>query len=361
LISKDQILHLNFITDIGPAAIYGYIKKQRPGVLESFGLPEEDYFVNQKTLSLIKEGLENTKAQFAEELLLIKKNNINITTIFDEDYPQALKEVHLPPPVLYWKGVSINYENCIAVVGARKGDFLAKEAVDLLVPPLVEKGFTVVSGGAIGVDTMAHKSALSNCGVTIAVLGSGLLNLYPLPNISLFNDIQKTGAIVSSFPLTFPPMPENFPARNRIIAGFSKGTVVVQAAKKSGARITAEYALEQGRDVFAVPGPFNHNLSEGCNRLIQQGAKLVFSPKDILSEYFYCKPEPAKNKVKVESESQISLIEEDPVLALCLSPKGLEEIQFELKMPLNQLQDRLFDLQIEGRIKQNFAGLWHRI
>lgn len=362
MISKELLLKLNFIPNVGPATVYGYVSRLYPNCLDYTGISTDSYSINKDKLKLVEDGLVETKKAFEEELLLIKKHKINFTTILDKEYPQLLKEIHLPPPVLYWKGIALNFPNSLAFVGARKGDFLAREAVDLLVPAVTEKGFAIISGGAEGVDTMAHKAALASGGNTVAVLGSGLLEPYPYSNIQLFKDIEKVGAVVSSFPLTMPPMPENFPARNRIVSGLSRGTVVVQAAKKSGARITAEYALNQGRDVFAVPGPFNHRLSEGCNRLIQEGAKLAFCADDILSEYFVIKKEKqAKSPKKMEKVGQKSLIEEDPILAACISSKGLEELQNELKIPLSQLQERLFDLQLEGKIQQNFAGLWHRI
>lgn len=357
MINKDFLIKLNLIFNVGPASIYGYIKKLRPNFLYDLGLPEDNYSINQNALRIIEEGLSQNEL-FAKELYLIEKNKIKITTILDEDYPALLKEVHLPPPVIYWKGQSLNYKNCLSVVGSRNADFLAQEAIESLLPAIVEHGFTIVSGGALGVDTMAHKAALKYGGTTIAVLGSGLLDPYPASNKKLFEEIENNGAVVSCFPLEFMPLPENFPARNRVVSGLSRGTLVVQAAAKSGARITAEYALEQGRDVFAVPGPFNHRLSEGCNKLIQEGAKLVFCSQDILSDYGLVTPANSnimKNKIK-KVDSDI-----DPLLALCISPKGLEDLQFELKMSLNQLQDRLFELQLEGKIKQNFAGLWHRI
>ena len=362
MITRDILIHLNLIP-VGSSTILGYMQKIQPGLLTSLGLAENN-FLSDKKLDEIKGALESSRVKFIEELQLIKKHQIKITTILDEDYPESLKEIYLPPLVLYWKGASLNFKKSISVVGARQADFLAKEAIDFLVPSLVAAGYAIVSGGAIGVDTMAHTKALSCQGHTVAILGSGLLSLYPLSNIFLFKEIEKTGAVVSGFSLKVAPLPQNFPIRNRIIAGFSRGTLVVQAAKKSGARITAEFALNQGRDVFAVPGPFNHSLSEGCNKLIQDGAKLVFTPEDILVEYgetIESKISARSSRVLKNSDIYKPTKPTDPILALCLNPKSLEDIQTELNITMPELQCKLFELQCDGKIEQNFAGLWVRV
>ena len=199
---------------------------------------------------------------------------------------------------------------------------------------------------------MAHEKALESSGATIAVLGSGLLELYPARNKNLFNRMQSKGAVISTFPLLMQPLPQNFPIRNRIISGLSKGVIVAQAAKKSGAKITADFALEQGRDVFAVPGPFNHELSEGCNILIQNGAKLTYCPEDILSEYGQ---KISKIKADLKNDPNFEL------LNFCAIPRALDDIQESLGLGLRELQGKLFDLQLEGKMKQNFAGFWQTI
>ncbi len=220
-----------------------------------------------------------------EQELLIK-HNIRRITASDVEYPSYLKEIHCPPPQLYVQGELLNsYTKLIAVVGSRKADSYGERVIASLVPELVAHGWAIVSGGALGADSFAHKATLQARGRTIVILGSGLLMPYPSSNRKLFSSIvDQGGSLVSSFSLDTPAYPSNFPARNRIISGMSRGVIVAQAAEKSGARITAHLALEQGREVFAIPGPIDHALSIGCNRLIQQGAKLVQTIDDIFTE-----------------------------------------------------------------------------
>ena len=187
--------------------------------------------------------------------------------------------------IFYKKGQILKTdENAVAIVGTRKASPYGKWTAYRLAGDLAKRGVTVVSGLAYGIDTEAHKGALDHGGRTIAVLGCGLDQCYPKSNARLMQQIERQGAVLSEYPIGMGPVPGNFPARNRIISGLAKGVVVVEAAAKSGALITAEFALEQGREVFAVPGNINSELSEGTNRLIQEGAKLVSCVEDILEE-----------------------------------------------------------------------------
>ena len=218
---------------------------------------------------------------------------------------------------------------------------------------------------------MAHKATLDAGGTTVAVLGSGLLEPYPSQNIKLFETIAQTGAVVSAFPLTMEGLPGNFPARNRIIAGLSRGTVVVAAARKSGALITARYALDQGREVFAVPGHIDDELSLGCHDLIKQGAVLVSEVADIVREFGFdvdLAPEvtPVKNGDKaaqgsILSHSSEEKLSEHPILRYCKEPCSMEDLLGTAGMEYSQLVQHLFDLQIEGRVEQTAAGLWQAL
>ncbi|MGE0206491.1 MAG: DNA-processing protein DprA, partial [Candidatus Babeliales bacterium] len=241
-------------------------------------------------------------------------------------------------------------------------DDYAHEAIKAIVPSLVAHGWTIVSGGALGADTMAHEAALSSKGITVAVLGSGLLRPYPTKNKSLFQTIYtEGGAVVSPFPLLSDPLPGNFPARNRIISGLSRGCLVVQAAEKSGASITAHCALDQGRDVFAVPGLLNNPLSHGCHRLIQQGAKLVTSAQDILVEYGQDEVQEVSEQLSLvspELESPQPLTPEGLLIQSCKKPKAIDELVQLTGKSLHEVQESLFNLQLEGVITQDFAGLW---
>lgn len=218
------------------------------------------------------------------ELERTVKAGIKVLTLVEPEYPMDLKRIYDPPPVLYYKGL-IRQGDALAVVGARKATSYGIKAATLLASQLASEGFTIVSGMARGIDTAAHVGALQAGGYTIAVLGSGLDIVYPPENSQLFRQIEERGAVVSEFPLGTPPSSQNFPARNRIISGWARGTIVVEAAEKSGSLITVDFALEQGRDVFAVPGPITSKLSIGTNNLIKQGAKLVTSAEDVLEEY----------------------------------------------------------------------------
>ncbi|HET6314772.1 MAG TPA: DNA-processing protein DprA [Chloroflexia bacterium] len=205
----------------------------------------------------------------------------------DDEYPQRLKETGSMPPVLYMLGeVTPQDAWAVGIVGTRRATHYGKEATERITAGLVEAGVSVVSGLARGIDTVAHRAALEAGGRTLAVLGSGLDVVYPPENRNLARQITEEGlgAVLTEYPLGTQPDAVNFPPRNRIISGLSLGVLVVEAAEKSGALITVEFALEQGRDVFAVPGPLTSRLSEGTNSLIKKGAKCVTQAADILEE-----------------------------------------------------------------------------
>lgn len=202
----------------------------------------------------------------------------------DGEYPALLKTIFDPPQVLFYRGQLPGDQPLIAIVGARRASAYGKNAASFLASQLVSAGFAVVSGAARGIDTAAHNGALEG-GRTFAVLGCGVDVSYPAENKRLLEKIAEQGAVISEHPPGTPPLPGFFPARNRIISGLSRGVVVVEAAEKSGALITADFALEEGRDVFAVPGSIFSETSRGTHRLIKQGAKLVERAADILEEY----------------------------------------------------------------------------
>jgi DNA processing protein len=353
------------------------------------------------TAQKIATGLADKKI-LERELALIEQHKINWMTIADEMYPQLLKEIYLPPIVLYWWGgawdenASVHPEcpkgvyRRVAIVGARKGNEYGKRVVNAIVPDLVAAGYTVVSGGALGIDTMAHEAALQCGGKTIAILGSGLLHLYPSQNKSLFKRIIDSGGIVaSSFPLAMEPLPGNFPARNRIVTGLSRGCIVVQAAQKSGALISAHYAMEQGREVFAVPGAIDDKLSAGCNQIIQEGAKLIMSSADIFSEFgdrivlrekavleqqvlfatstsnpsilFEDKKLRASGGKKLNQKNKIdekySKLQQK-IITACKQPASIEDIVSATQLSFEQVQSELFTFQLDGILSQDFMGMW---
>lgn len=365
--NNTTILHLSLIPGVGPATIKIILEKvtrEDLGQLYSFRVPDfcELGLTYDRAMKVVT-GLQD-QALLEKELALIEKYKIGWCTLGSSEYSALLAEIEQPPAVIYYQGQNLFYsDKAIAFVGARKADAYARVVVDKLVPPLVQDDWIIVSGGALGTDTFVHDAVVSSRGKTIVVLGSGLLHWYPASNSGLFNKvIQAGGMIVSCFSLQTQPIAANFPARNRIIAGLSQGSVVVQAASKSGALITAEFALEQGRQVFAVPGSIEHGLHDGCHYLIQQGAKLVTNVHDILVEFGYADVQ----KVR-EEQAQLPLISQEKdldsiaILDKLLSSKSTEDLLCSLDLPLEDLMQKLFDLSLQGKISQDIMGLWKRI
>ncbi|MDL1965359.1 MAG: DNA-processing protein DprA, partial [Candidatus Desulfofervidus auxilii] len=253
-----------------------------------------------------------------------------------------------PPPLLYLKGeAELLNTPSIAIVGARRASFYGLKIATKLATNLAELGITVVSGLARGIDAAGHKGALQAGGNTIAVLGCGLDIVYPSENQKFYAKIEKEGVLISEFPLGTPPLSQNFPVRNRLISGLSLGVVVVEAALKSGSLITARLALEQGREVFAVPGPISNFYSKGTHALIKQGAKLVENVMDIVEEL---------NLSVSKETSEYFNIKLDPfserVLSLLHTPKNLEEIALSLNENVVELSSILTLLEVQGLVKQ---------
>ncbi|MBN1404888.1 MAG: DNA-processing protein DprA [Candidatus Omnitrophica bacterium] len=303
-----------------------------------------------------------------KEIETVKKEKIKITTILDADYPEILKRIYSPPIVLYTRGcLDINNEKTIAIVGCRKCTQYGISMARRICRYLAEFRITTVSGMARGIDTAAHRASIEFGGETIAVLGSGLMNIYPPENTKLSKDISQKGLLMSEFPLYTPPLKENFPRRNRVISGLSRGVVVIEAAKESGALITSDFALEQGRDVFAVPGNAASSKSEGCHKLIKQGAKLAEDAFDIIDEVF---PEMLvklgeRNKTqKDEMIEQVSLNiadEEKKIYQLLSSePTGIDTLTETLNMNTPQILSGLLNLEIKGFARQLPGKLYIR-
>lgn len=240
-------------------------------------------FIPSKVLQHIIQFSQDTFLQ--NEYNDARQHQVEMITYLDDAYPALLREIPDAPAVLYVKGdVSVWQNACVGLVGSRAASIYGITTARQLAFQLTEKGFIVVSGLAKGIDTASHQGALQAKGKTIAVVGCGLSHVYPSENKKLFEEISRNGAVISEFPMTLPPMAHNFPRRNRIISGLSLGLVVVEASEKSGALITSDFALEQGREVFAVPGPIGSHSSKGVNNLIKQGAKLITGVEDIVED-----------------------------------------------------------------------------
>jgi DNA processing protein len=217
---------------------------------------------------------------------MMNSQAVDIVVLGEERYPAALKNIPNPPQLLYCRGqVELGQGPGVAIVGSRKATQYGRKVARELAYQLAEKGLTIISGLARGIDSQAHLGALEAGGTTISVLGSGINIVYPRDNLDLYQRICQKGLVISEFPWDAPPLPNHFPLRNRIISGLALGVLVVEAREKSGALITADFALEQGREVFAVPGPIKSPYSAGTNNLIKQGAKLVTCVEDVLEEF----------------------------------------------------------------------------
>jgi DNA processing protein len=355
------ILHLSLIPGVGPAVlakIARVLPCERFDELYRWSMQDFMYRIgiSQQSSQAIVEGLLDTKV-LHEEIRLCEKHAVRIVTIDQQEYPELLRSTHLPPIVLYWQGNSLNVvEHSIAMVGSRKASKYGQRAIDSMAPVLVEAGWTIVSGGAIGADTMVHQATLQAEGKTVAVIGAGLLCPYPRSNKKLFETIIEQGGIVMSpFPVTMEALPGNFPARNRIISGLSRATVVIQAAEKSGALITALFALEQGREVCVLPGAFDDPLSAGCHALVREGASLVTSAADILKAIGLEITQ--SNIIKNNTKEKLK----DPLLEACVMPQTFDDLCLVLGYDETYLQERLVALQIEGVLEQDVMGRWYSV
>ena len=321
-----------------------------------FQAPEQDLQevegVPERVVEEIRKGPFEKKVE--RELYLLGKVNGTIVTLKDETYPKRLKSIYDPPPLLYLRGALRGDEDpAVAVVGSRRTSLYGRSVTERLCQDLVRHGVTIVSGLARGIDTVAHTSALWVGGRTLGVLGCGVDVVYPRENRELFGEMIERGAILSELPMRSPPEGSHFPKRNRIISGLSLGVVVVEAGKRSGALITAACALEQGRDVFAVPGNVGAEGSRGTNQLIKQGAKLVESSEDILEEIMPQWHKEGKEPSEPEDPGR-GLPEESRRLYTLLKdmPLHIDTIIRESQLDAGRVSSLLLDLELKGLIVQ---------
>ncbi len=337
-------------------------------LLNAFKSPDHVFSASLHTLTKIPGIHEKTARkilnfgfpdQVKRELEHIQKHQVHIITLEDQDYPEHLKKIFDPPPIIYIKGHALQqHELIIAVVGSRRASTYGRTVTEKLCGELAVKGVTVVSGMARGIDSAAHRGALKAGGRTIAVLGCGVNVIYPPENDRLYHEIVEKGVVISEFPMSAKPDRGNFPARNRIISGMSLGTVIVEAGIRSGALITADMALEQGRDVFAVPGNITSASSKGTNRLIKQGANLVEHADDVLNalsleisrelqgmqQEFSFKPEPSLPPLTQDEQRVLALISVQPI--------HIDEIIVRSQLPSGTVSATLMMLEMKNVIRQ---------
>lgn len=298
---KKYWIWLSLLPDLGSRTIQKLLKLYKsPEIIFQLTEKELSSIEGMKAKTIEKILDKNSKENVNKHIQYMIKNNMDIISIYDENYPQKLKEIYDPPISLYCKGnTNILKNESMAIIGCRQASEYGKKAAKYFSYHIAQKGVNVISGLARGVDSYAHIGCIcaqihsyqhvdknencENCGKTVAIVGNGLDIIYPKENEKLANQIiEHGGVILSEYPLNTKPQKMNFPARNRIISGMSKGILVVEAKEKSGTLLTVDFALEQGREVFVVPGNINSINSVGTNRLIQQGAKLVTNYDDLL-------------------------------------------------------------------------------
>jgi DNA processing protein len=333
-------------------------------LLKALGSPEAVFAASASTLkSIVKTqivaeiGKGIADAEIAPALAWLEDVNNHIVTLADSDYPQALLNIPDPPLLLYVKGrLDLLNRPALAVVGSRNATPQGLNNAEAFSRTLSEAGLCVVSGLAHGVDAAAHRGALQGAGSSIAIVGTGLDRIYPAANRDLAHALATDGAIVSEFPLGTPPLAANFPRRNRIISGLSAGTLVVEANLQSGSLITARLALEQGRDVFAIPGSIHAPQSKGCHQLIKQGAKLVERAQDILEELGNLTIPATAVESDATADAEPSLL-----VHLGFDPVALDTLIARSGLTMTELSAMLLTLELDGRICALPGGQYQRI
>ncbi|MCF6147348.1 MAG: DNA-protecting protein DprA [Candidatus Kuenenia sp.] len=300
---------------------------------------------------------ESRHIDIHQEIDLAEKNNIQIIPYTSAEYPQHLKNIYDPPLILYVKGSLMETDViALAIVGARRCTYYGLSQAERFARQLAQKGFCIISGMARGIDTAAHRGAISSTGRTIAVLGCGLGSVYPKDNTALSEKIIQHGALISEFPINTPPDYRNFPPRNRLISGLSLGVVVIESTLKSGSLITAQWALEQGKEVFALPGNVDSLYSRGTNKLIKEGAKLTEDVTDIIQELgpvadTLCSP----SEIPSTTDPRNLLLnshEKKIFSLLSSSPLYIDEIIQSTKLPTSIVSSTLMILEIKKLVKQ---------
>jgi DNA processing protein len=351
-----------------------------PALLEKFGSPQAVFGASAAGLAEVKGISKETVRQIIHfdqwdkvkaEIELIVKNDVKIVTYQDKFYPDKLLNIYDRPPYIYIRGTLDGKDTNIAVVGSRQASTYGNYTTERISRELAQRGITVVSGMARGIDSAAHRGAISGRGRTIAVLGSGLDVIYPPENKKLYFEIIENGTVISEYPMGTPPRSSNFPARNRIISGMSYGVVIVEAGEKSGSLITARLALEQGREVFAVPGSIDSVGSRGTNKLIKQGAKLIENTDDILEEIIpqmetnnirITESAPLPQKTNAKHPPEMSADERKIIDLISTKKLHIDDLISISGLPSSEILSTLTRLELQGIIYQHpgkFFSLKH--
>jgi len=356
--SREALIALSLIEHVGPVRVRL--------LLEHFGdAPKILQASKSELLRVCNIGDETAAAiaswektvDLAGELKRVQESGCHVLIQGDEDYPELLRHIYDPPIVLYAKGqLTAKDKNAVAMVGSRMTTHYGIEAARKLAYQLAYVGVTVVSGGARGIDTASHQGALAAKGRTVCVLGTGINIVFPPENAELFERIAENGAVITQFPFNRPADKQSFPIRNRIVAGMTLGTVIVEADMNSGALITANFATEYGRQVFAVPGRIDSPRSKGCHDLIKKGAKLCEGAEDILSEFEYLFPgsnrPPSPGETGVLPALELSENERRIYDSLSHEESSIDEVIRRSGLPSSAVSVALLSLEMKRVIKQ---------
>lgn len=314
-------------------------------------------FINENMANNLREYRKTFLLENLEKTLL--REDIKYITYFDDGYPYLLSEIQNSPIILFYKGELCFSNKSIGMVGTRRATPYGKKLATRFSGELAERGVVIVSGGARGIDRCAHEGAIEAGGKTIAVLGCGLDIVYPTEHKDLYKKIiDNGGMLISEFPPGIPPLPMNFPMRNRIISGISQGVIVVEAKVRSGALITADLALADNRDVFAVPGSLFNEYSDGPHRLIKDGAIILTESQRIIDEYAWDEKVDKKSNSQIDNDMLSLTFEERSVLSVLADgqPHSIDDIIIETELSLSKVQTTLFNLEMYDCVNKNKAG-----
>lgn len=354
--ATDAWLRLSLAPGIGNASLLRLLTAfGSPEAVLSSGRSARAQHLSAAQCDALAAGADPAELDAAHAWLAQAGNSL--MTLADADYPQPLLEIADPPAVLYCKGRrALLGQPGLGIVGSRNATPQGARDAEAFAHALSDAGLTILSGLALGIDTAAHRGGLAGAGSSIAIVGTGLDRVYPARNKALAHQLAEHGLIVSEFPLGTAPLPGHFPRRNRLISGLARGVLVVEAAPDSGSLITARVAVEQGREVFAIPGSIHSPLARGCHALLKQGAKLVESAADILDELAW--PCPATPRFP-DGDAKFAA---DPVWdALDGAPATLDDLAQRTGLTLDALSAKLLALELEGRVAPLPGGRYQKI
>lgn len=359
-------IRLSLVAGVGP--------RLRRALLDRFETAEAVFSAAQSELRTVPGvGVKLSRAlvratsevDVAGELEVCRQHGIRILLDTEQEFPRGLREIHDPPSVLYLRGEILPRDAlAVAIVGTRHATQYGLRQAERLGAGLARAGLTIVSGLARGIDAAAHRGALRADGRTIAVLGGGLLQLYPPEHRQLADDVADRGALISELPPRMRPASGTFPQRNRLVSGFSLGVVVVEAAERSGALISAEHAMEQGREVFAVPGPVNSHVSRGCHRLLREGARLVETVDDVLDELgplVEAAQVTANRVVRHPAELLLNEIELAVLGKIGEEPTSIDQLVVACELPVHRVLSTVSVLEMRRLVRRVSGTLVARI